>query len=351
MANILYLIGAGASFNALPIIREVRDDKTNNLIKKSLIDEMNAFINHLSEFDEFKQYINLCIEARDFSTPDTFAKFLYITNRNSDYRKFKTILSAFIFYKERIAREESNECLDKRVLSFLTMLSKNDGTFPKNVKIISWNYDSQFLLAKDLANSRAEHAPFLSNFKSHPLNKDETSDKNTITMLHLNGIAGYAFNRRFGKIQYKYLHPEKGFLDIKQIFKEKGLGLNLMVKDLIAIFSDPNEGLLISFAWEKCIVDTNREYYYSEERIEYARALARANDILVVIGYSFPFFNREVDKIIFDEMPNLSKIYFQDPYLDGSFLYSRFGLNRDRVKIEHIKQVSDYYVPFELEAL
>ena len=36
-------------------------------------------------------------------------------------------------------------------------------------------------------------------------------------------------------------------------------------------------------------------------------------DILIVIGYSFPFFNRKIDKFILDSMDNLKKIYVQDP--------------------------------------
>jgi len=36
--------------------------------------------------------------------------------------------------------------------------------------------------------------------------------------------------------------------------------------------------------------------------------------ILVVIGYSFPFFNRDVDRLIIGEMKNLLKVYIQDPY-------------------------------------
>ena len=33
----------------------------------------------------------------------------------------------------------------------------------------------------------------------------------------------------------------------------------------------------------------------------------------VVIGYTFPFFNREIDRKVFELMPNLKTIYVQDP--------------------------------------
>ena len=34
--------------------------------------------------------------------------------------------------------------------------------------------------------------------------------------------------------------------------------------------------------------------------------------ILVIIGYSFPYVNRKVDKMLFEYMPNLSEVYIQD---------------------------------------
>lgn len=82
--------------------------------------------------------------------------------------------------------------------------------------------------------------------------------------------------------------------------------------------------------------------------------------ILVVIGCSFPVFNRKIDAELFLAIyPSLRQIYFQDPYLDGKFLYSQFGFSRigdtflgqtiDReIKISWQKNVLQYYVPFEL---
>ena len=89
--------------------------------------------------------------------------------------------------------------------------------------------------------------------------------------------------------------------------------------------------MLISYAWEK-EWGSDRDYPYVNERLNYAKAAARAAEILVVIGYSFPFFNREIDKIIFSEMPTIKKIYFQDPFLSGDFLFSQFNLNRNSVE-------------------
>ncbi|PSR03910.1 MAG: hypothetical protein BRD50_04955 [Bacteroidetes bacterium SW_11_45_7] len=64
----------------------------------------------------------------------------------------------------------------------------------------------------------------------------------------------------------------------------------------------------------------------------------RNNEILILIGYSFPFFNRKVDREIFNELKSsgvFKKIYFQDLNNSGEFLRSQFDLSKD-IKIEHI---------------
>jgi len=168
-----------------------------------------------------------------------------------------------------------------------------------------------------------------------------------LPFIHLNGVAGYAFNERMQRCYNKMNDIDTPGQSLVDSFKRQGFDEGEIIKSIFNKFSIPNEHLLISYAWEKEF-KSQRDYKFSNEKIEYSRALARAADILVVIGYSFPFFNREIDKLIFSEMPTLQKIYFQDPYLNGDFLYSQFSLNRDRVKIEHIPNVKNYYVPYEL---
>lgn len=36
-------------------------------------------------------------------------------------------------------------------------------------------------------------------------------------------------------------------------------------------------------------------------------------EAVVVIGYSLPYFNREIDRTIFSKVPTLKTIYIQDP--------------------------------------
>lgn len=97
----------------------------------------------------------------------------------------------------------------------------------------------------------------------------------------------------------------------------------------------------ISFAWEPVSAQNN-----FDENIDRDVADTMA---LVIIGYSFPFFNREVDRRIINNMKSLRRVYFQSPEPDS--LKERFqSLRDDASGIELItkKDVSQFLLPNEL---
>lgn len=105
---------------------------------------------------------------------------------------------------------------------------------------------------------------------------------------------------------------------------------------------------LISFAWEKGN-DTETSLLL-KTKLEEAKKLVSDTNILVIIGYSFPFFNRDIDKVVFDHIRSchsLQKIYYQDPISKGEFLRSQFQLD-DSIPIEHIQKVDNFFLPLEL---
>ena len=72
-------------------------------------------------------------------------------------------------------------------------------------------------------------------------------------------------------------------------------------------------------------------------------------EIVVVIGYSFPFFNRVTDRAIFNGMPNLKKVYVQDINADAVVQAVHAVLPSDRkVNIEPIRNCEQFYLPVEL---
>ncbi len=336
--KVTYLIGAGASAKALPMV------KGEEGIAVKLIEfAENLKANSLIE-PKFKIYVNLLAESliwiaegsKKFGTPDTFAKFLFLKEK-SNLSKFKQALSFYFDFEQLI-----NNRLDDRVLPFFTSIM-NTTIFPSNVKILSWNYDCQFQLNSEVFGSEkfdflpggatGHTPPFITYYpsigKEFHVNHD-SADMNEYTMVHLNGVAGYYMQE---KVQYIF----------NDFINQKPISINELIK---SYFSFDSKNYLISFAWEH-----NTEFdYYIRKRVEIAKQIIKDSDVLVVIGYSFPFFNRNIDKQIFSslkERGKLKKIYFQDPNLDGSFLRKQFDLSEE-IEIIHIKDVSNYYVPNEL---
>ena len=94
---------------------------------------------------------------------------------------------------------------------------------------------------------------------------------------------------------------------------------------------------------------TIKDFVNSENFLEVAKTIIEETNVLVVIGYSFPFFNRDIDNEIFKTLTGKGKlmIYFQDPLLDGNYLKEQFNLRSD-VTIKHIPKIDQFYIPYEL---
>ncbi len=107
----------------------------------------------------------------------------------------------------------------------------------------------------------------------------------------------------------------------------------------------------IHFAWENDDIPLNTR--------ELAKEATKATNILVVVGYSFPVFNREIDRDIINNMKNLEKIYFQIPTEDIDGVIERFRAIKDfepiekrlqeqgRRFIEKITNKDEFFIPYE----
>lgn len=336
MEKITYLFGAGASANVLPLIKENKPSGNVGLSAalENFVNEYKHFIvsNNSSKEDYFGKLVSVVKKCRIFGTPDLAAKNYLEIGDKDNYRLLKILLSIFFHTVEQsdnrtgIGFEGQN--LDPRVVPFLTTIS-HKGKLPPGLSIISWNYDTQIEMgAKKLHPVNGIANDFSSRFHVWPCNNSKGFETEYI-LLHLNGICG-------------------------SLYSDEHLGIaNPFPFD----FNRPFETLL-SFAWEDD--ESFNKQKFTKRRIELAKKMIEKTTILVVIGYSFPFFNRKIDSELFSIIkPTLKKIYFQDPNLDGQFLYGQFGMHKTVTPagisigqkvtaIEHIKNIDQYYVPFEL---
>lgn len=321
MQKITYLLGAGASANALPLIKGSIDNNVAALPQQllSFVNDQTTALTQTNKgwgknnIETLLSIANKCIE---FGTPDLYAKYLLEIGDEINYKYLKHLLSIFFKYKQ-----EKENRFDLRALTFLTTIASNQ-KIPENIKIISWNYDSQIeIAARKMKPINSQGYSMIKGFTCWPNSRDGFDTGENPFLLHLNGIAGVNYSERNF---YEEFESCFSFADVEK-----------------------NESLL-SFAWED--EENAPKKIFNEQKLKVALEMATNTDILVVIGYSFPFFNRKVDQQIFYSMhTTLKKIYFQDPFNNGEQLKSQFNLGpQANASIIHIKSVENYHIPFEL---
>ncbi|MBR1527553.1 MAG: hypothetical protein IJ640_13000 [Prevotella sp.] len=354
MSKLIYYIGAGASYGRKEA-REILDEGTEkerlivheglpivNEIAKSLLTFKEAVENAPIESERLYTFMDkyqtegsninrirtellrdiehLYKDTKEHATIDTYAKKLFLTRRHNDFKCLKNVLSAFFVW----AQLESEP--DQRYDTFLAnILQMNNLYFPKDISVISWNYDSQFEIVYRYYSVNGS-LPIYEKI----VDGDFPPLKDFGKIFKVNGSANFGdFNMVDSIIRDVDVEP------IIQLIEYYG-HLNADTSELGFQFHSH-----LSFAWE-----------ISEKQnklMEIIRQTTVDTESIVVIGYSFPYFNREIDRAIFTGMPHLKTIYIQDPNPDAVEPSLRAVLpESSKVKIEHQKDCTQFYLPREL---
>lgn len=335
MSKIIYLLGAGASFGE----REINNNQpVFGKIKRGLpiVNELEAAIGYYLEQYESRIRISGCAEpkkpfpktydeltwlrnkCKNYPTIDTYAKQLSVTHNPCDLSRLKRTLAAFF---SLIQKPESR---DMRYDGFIASLVDENGSLPDDVSILSWNYDCQLeyvLNDFSMAKSAVTRVWLDRNIGAKHYLTPKDLNKNVI--YKINGTALFTSN-----------YDNKCLLDTRGCTPEK---IEEVLKDDNDHWTDN-----ISFAWEK---DENMENTLAN--------IVKDAKVLVVIGYSFPYVNRSVDKIILNGMPNLQHVYIQDVHAEDvkQSLLSTLNENiRDKkdLLISCLTSVQQFYIPREL---
>lgn len=304
-ARVAYLIGAGASYGergpkgvnyvkrGIPVVNEMVegiDYVIANLFTNPFSNDKKTIISHMREL---KQH---CAE---YPTIDTYAKMLYTTKRFKEYEKLKRQLSVYFLLMQEPNRR------DIRYDGFIaSLIDEKTGKLP-NINVLSWNYDAQFEFA--IADYVPKHdklasiTAFLNErnkvFKMNPFISDDR-----FALVKLNGTAFFEQTKsgttlQFGNYRGDYWDtlPDNSKFEIFEDFLAH------------AEYENGPYECGLSYAWEH--YPTLEEDFYDDLRKQLADTEA-----LVVIGYSFPYVNRKVDKMLFEYMPKLRKVYIQDTH-------------------------------------
>ena len=343
MSKIVYLLGAGASYGkrneeepkdspkriseGLPIVNEIDDELgiVIGWVKNCDVADLKPYMFCGKELDAASMksmFIDDLIWLRDnavqHATIDTFAKKLYLRNQASDFGKLKFLLSSFFLIEQVI------HPFDKRYDAFFANILNRNAMIPDNVYIMTWNYDLQLDIAyRGYGNGRL--------YECVP--NDTMTEADDARVFRINGAGNY-----YGanNIESDVLFAIKNEALLGKIFRQ------YCIANRTKSFSDGC--LQLIFAWEKMEFDKRSNVLYNK--------IADAQ-VLVVIGYSFPFFNRETDREIFSKMEHLERIYIQDPYAeDIKQFISSVLTEQQRTKllsdIVTLKNTTNFFLPPEL---
>lgn len=346
--NITYLLGAGASYHACPIWKE-QGVKMIELATKFYSNENVKFTGtkpkNLSDSDSILWDIGYFGQkAIEFGTIDTYAKKLYLNNSNEDdLQRLKLAVSMFFTLwessddkiKNRKFHQEIEPYkeIDPRYISLLASLLENNENnnlkIKDNIKFVTWNYDLQFERAfKSFCPSHQSW----DDISSHLSFRINSQNNKRLNVCHLNGYSGfYNINKHNTQKEYHYIDRSES-KKIDEILNE----INFVCKSL-------NRGDLymnhhINYAWENNGL--------AEKIRDEAKKIFQETDILIIIGYSFPPFNKDIDSLLFSELKNRpTEIYYQD--INASKDYLDILTNGFECKITLIKdKVDHFYLPY-----
>ncbi|KJS06402.1 MAG: hypothetical protein VR77_05215 [Flavobacteriales bacterium BRH_c54] len=344
-----YLIGAGASIQSIPTVAGFKgglEDFHDNLrIKYSLADEPFSYKNFPKIAVSKKEAMDVFLadltwlfnEIQNHSSIDTYARILYLTKNEYLLRKLKAVIDIYL-----TATQLFNG-IDLRYETFLATILNGSATedieLPKNIRILSWNYDFQFELACSMffrKNTIEEIAKILQTF---PNLNYENYFRDRFFIFKLNGTtSGYSSDSKQSEVNRLEFDTSKIKDNLKEDEKKHVVEFLMLCYHLFTQEGTQTTST-INYAWEDN--DSN------DITRNTAKQETADTNFLVVIGYSFPTFNRNVDKSILKNMKYLRKVYIQIPEKDIDGVIQRFKTIRPDVAVVPITATDEFFVPFE----
>jgi hypothetical protein len=331
--KITYLLGAGASAAALPVVKNIYPELltfkeifiSNRSGSDEQIDNLSQTIREMEE-DFIKSLEVILDELPKHASIDTYAKKLLITGNLTSYNRLKSIFSGFLIYTQLVKE------VDRRYDSFFaSILGTHGNDFIGDITILTWNYDFQLEKAYSAFSNSDTLASNQAMLNVSFPESDRFDTNRSFSVFKLNGTAG------FNDSKWRNHYPvAEGF----NVIDQRGF-----FKDLVKTYGYSrmqNTGVhsSLSFAWDN---DNNKFYNTIANKIN-------GTEIMVIIGYSVPFFNRIIDrKIIHAVAPTIRRVYVQDIYPDNvvDSLSSIWPIGTD-IPIKVISSVDQFFVPPQL---
>ena len=273
-----------------------------------------------------------------YPTIDTLAKQLYVTNRPffASSKEVLTYDDLKRYLSTALLMMQDEKKRDLRYDGFIASLIDKERHLPP-MTILSWNYDVQFEMAFSGYYTVERYIPSLWK-ELNVFNKMYPTDfnvSNPFAMMKLNGTA--LFKNSYLKdwdVNGQKVHRIADCFYGGENLTPYQYGLGYMNGENF-------EGLL-SYAWE----DVNLTLL--QKNIEMRTFDTRE---LVVIGYSFPYVNNEVDTFILQNMSKLDKVVVQDQNFEDvkERIEGILEPTKRSVRIEPKRSVQQFYIPNRFE--
>jgi hypothetical protein len=342
MKRITYLLGAGASYYSHPIWKE-QGEKMIELAEKYIDEKFKDFENlspriHVDKLNRALYEIGVFgKKSLKYGTIDTYAKKLFLNESHPELLRLKYAVSMFFTLWQLTndnnlkSRNGFNfEEIDRRYLSLMAAITeKNDRQGIKikdNIKFVTWNYDLQLELAFKAFTHDNSSWDFVDQNLGFRMN---SKFERPLQICHLNGYHGsYITDNK--EIDFHNYSQSK---DIKEILEK----LEYMAESVDR--RQINFHDTINYAWENSPIASKTR--------EVAKNIFQETDILIIIGYSFPNFNKEIDKTLFEKLKGRNTtIYYQDPNASETLL--RQLVNQEETKFICEKSKTDVFIlPYE----
>ena len=314
MANVTYLIGAGASagkrgengyiLEGLPCVNEISKSikEIIDLIDTTPIpynlewQNSQLGLTSIGDWESarkklLREFHSLYRKCELHATIDTYAKKLVLKKRMEEFKHLEQLLTLFFIYAQMRNR------IDSRYDTFLANILEPNLHFPPNIRVISWNYDSQFELAYSEYDDTND---LIIGYKSAIFDMD-------YEIIKINGTATFADQKRIIElredIQKKLWQIKDNTTGSLTLLRQETWLLEFIYLYQLYV-SEKTNNTHLSFAFD--------DNYPSDKITSCIDNIIKGTDVLVIIGYTFPFFNRDTDRKILQYIKPNTKIYIQD---------------------------------------
>jgi hypothetical protein len=377
--NVVYWLGAGASYNAIPVVRGMGARLYEFLNYFSSNNFVSVIYNKLNIKKIDEKWFDYVIEINESYSIDTLVRKYYLSEQFDKANELKKLLCSYLLW-EQIIKPNSNSTPD--------LIQRN---IDKEALNVFHEYPANLLKN----NYPTDYAIGYTNRFNYSSNKGEQFDKpydgHSTTLRNLDfryesllsAIASkrYKINDRFSFISWNYdsqieIALNKLFSDgskneelskenittreIEKIIKSKLIKLNgsidhsdLFFENMSKLHSSNKISELnkiyeflcgsaemkhsIRFAWDP----------QQKEVLRKAKDLLRNAKYVIICGYSFPEYNREIDKELIQSMTiGLNKrIIVQDTLANIEMVVSRIKSIKPNISIDKYTDLNQFFIP------